>query len=214
MATRRPQVPRASRGTATGMPARPHAVPEPTALAASSKPAPAAKPAGRASLGGAAKASARPSTTARPSTAAARAAARDQADAAPVPARAFSGRIVALVLVLVAVTVMLAPTVRVFLGQRAEIQTIQADIAAKQGDQANLKSLISRWQDPAYIQQQARDRINMVMPGETSYWVFGDAASSSASNQGSATGASPGTAPSNVPWTQSLWDSVRRAATD
>ena len=132
---------------------------------------------------------------------------------APVPARAFSGRLVALALVLIAVTIMLAPTVRVFFGQRAEIQSIQADIAAKQSDQANLKAEISRWQDPAYVQQQARDRINMVMPGETSYWVFGDASSSSASDGTSGAGSS-GSSSSDVPWTQALWDAVRRAATD
>ncbi|WP_415856026.1 FtsB family cell division protein, partial [Sinomonas sp. G460-2] len=130
-------------------------------------------------------------------------------DSAPVPARAFSGRIVALALVLVAVTIMLAPTVRVFFSQRAEIQSIQADIAAKQSDQANLKQEISRWQDPAYVQQQARDRINMVMPGETSYWVFGDAGTSAAQS-----GSTSGSSPQDVPWTQALWDSVRRAATE
>ncbi|MDQ4503639.1 septum formation initiator family protein [Sinomonas sp. ASV322] len=206
MATRRPQVPRASRGT--GTPARPHPAPEARqAVAAVPKPALEPKHAAKPTLSGVARSAPSPATTAK-----AGAAARDHADAAPVPARAFSGRIVALVLVLVAVTVMLAPTVRVFLSQRSEIQTIQADIAAKQSDQANLKSLISRWQDPAFIQQQARDRINMVMPGETSYWVFGDSASSSASS--GATGTSPGKASSSVPWTQSLWDSVRRAATD
>lgn len=119
----------------------------------------------------------------------------------------------ALALVLIAVTIMLAPTVRVFFSQRAEIQSIQADIAAKQSDQATLKAQISRWQDPAYIQQQARDRINMVMPGETSYWVFGDAASSSAAGGSAGTGAS-GSSSTDVPWTQALWDAVRRAGTE
>lgn len=134
-------------------------------------------------------------------------------DDGPVPARAFSGRIFALILVLVAVTIMLAPTVRVFFSQRAEIQSIQADIAAKQTDQTNLKTQITRWQDPAYIQQQARDRINMVMPGETSYWVFGDDGTSS-SPSGTSGASGTGSASSGVPWTQALWDAVRRAGTE
>lgn len=128
-----------------------------------------------------------------------------------MPARAFSGRIVALALVLIAVTIMLAPTIRIFFSQRAEIHTIQADIAAKQADQTNLKDEISRWQDPAYVQQQARDRINMVMPGETSYWVFGDVGTSSSSSATSP--AASNSSPADVPWTQSLLDAVRRAAT-
>jgi hypothetical protein len=115
--------------------------------------------------------------------------------------------------VLVAVTIMLAPTVRVFFSQRAEIQSIQADIAAKQSDQANLKSQITRWQDPAYIQQQARDRINMVMPGETSYWVFGDAGSSTAPS-GTSGSSGSGSSSSGASWTQALWDAVRRAGTE
>jgi cell division protein FtsB len=128
-----------------------------------------------------------------------------------VPARAFSGRIVALVVVLVAITIMLAPTVRVFLDQRAEISSLQADIAAKQAEQGSLKDSISRWQDPNYVKQQARDRINMVMPGETGYWVFGS--DEPAGESSSPTGAAAQD-PADLPWVDSLWESIRRAATD
>ncbi|WP_229232129.1 hypothetical protein [Sinomonas cyclohexanicum] len=54
-------------------------------------------------------------------------------DDTPVPARAFSGRIVALVVVLVAITIMLAPTVRVFLGQRAEISSADQAESREEG---------------------------------------------------------------------------------
>ncbi|WP_336852672.1 septum formation initiator family protein [Sinomonas albida] len=206
MATRRPQVPRTSRGTAASTR---------SAAAASATVSSPARGAGSGSQ----HVTAETPRKSAPSSGgvAARKAERDSVrdasrglgEGAPVPARAFSGRIVALALVLIAVTIMLAPTVRVFFSQRAEIQSIQADIAAKQSDQTNLKQEISRWQDPSYVQQQARDRINMVMPGETSYWVFGDAGSSSAQSISAA-----GSSPQDVPWTQALWDSVRRAATE
>ncbi|KHL02228.1 FtsB family cell division protein [Sinomonas humi] len=218
MATRRPQVPRSVRaaGAQTASPASAakgddhHEAPYRAAgeRASSSATGRTTTTATRARAASTSRA-ATPRASAPRLSAAQRSAARDQQ---PVPARAFSGRILALALVLVAVTIMLAPTIRVFFSQRAEIHSIQADIAAKQTDQTNLKDEISRWQDPAYVQQQARDRINMVMPGETSYWVFGDAGTSSSS--GSATSAATsGSSPSDVPWTQSLWDAVRRAAT-
>lgn len=131
------------------------------------------------------------------------------ADEAPVPARAFSGRIVALAVVLVAITIMLAPTVRVFLGQRAEISSLQADIAAKHAEQDSLKQSITRWEDPNYVKQQARDRINMVMPGETSYWVFGDAGTAAGTSSAGKTQAA-----ADTPWTEGFWNAFVRAATD
>jgi hypothetical protein len=75
-----------------------------------------------------------------------------------------------------------------------------------------LKRQVSRWQDPNYVKQQARDRINMVMPGETGYWVFGSdlPAGAAASDPGAAAVQDP----ANVPWVDSLWESVRRSATD
>ena len=79
----------------------------------------------------------------------------------------------ALLVVMIAITIMLAPTVKIFFEKRAEIAALQADIAAKQSQQDDLRRQVSRWQDPNYVKQQARDRINMVMPGETGYWVFG-----------------------------------------
>jgi cell division protein FtsB len=130
----------------------------------------------------------------------------------PVPAKAFSGRMLALAVVMVAITIMLAPTVKIFLDKRAEIAGLQADIEAKEAQQADLKRQVSRWQDPNYVKQQARDRINMVMPGETGYWVFGSdlpaGQSSGAAGEGSAQD------PANLPWVDALWQSIRRSATD
>ncbi|CAN7268092.1 FtsB family cell division protein [Arthrobacter sp. LjRoot14] len=130
----------------------------------------------------------------------------------PVPAKAFSGRMLALAVVMIAITIMLAPTVKIFIDKKAEIAALEADIAARKTEQDGLKLQVSRWQDPNYVKQQARDRINMVMPGETGYWVFGsDLPAGTASGQ-----AGTGTAedPANLPWVDSLWESIRRSATD
>ncbi|MBP1234658.1 cell division protein FtsB [Arthrobacter sp. PvP102] len=141
------------------------------------------------------------------------AAVKDGADSQdPVPAKAFSGRMLALAVVMIAITIMLAPTVKIFIDKKAEIAALEADIAARKAEQDGLKLQVSRWQDPNYVKQQARDRINMVMPGETGYWVFGsDLPAGTASGQ-----AGTGTAqdPANLPWVDSLWESIRRSATD
>ncbi len=130
----------------------------------------------------------------------------------PVPAKAFSGRMLALLVVMIAITIMLAPTVKIFFEKRAEIAALQADISSKQSKQADLKRQVSRWQDPNYVKQQARDRINMVMPGETGYWVFGS--DLPAGQSGGAAGAGSAQDPAKLPWVDSLWDSIRRSATD
>ena len=151
-----------------------------------------------------------PATTTPPATAAAappgpagngtaKSSGKGAADEHPVPAKAFSGR-------------MLAPTVKIFFEKRAEIAELQADIAAKQSEQNDLRRQVSRWQDPNYVKQQARDRINMVMPGETGYWVFGS--DLPAGSSGGAAGAGSAQDPAELPWVDSLWDSIRRSATD
>ncbi|MGO4188023.1 septum formation initiator family protein [Pseudarthrobacter sp. TAF60_1] len=129
----------------------------------------------------------------------------------PVPAKAFSGRMLALAVVMIAITIMLAPTVKIFFDKRAELTALNDDIAARQAEGDRLRQQISRWQDPNYVKQQARDRINMVMPGETGYWVFGsDLPAGSRSSQNAAAAQDP----ADLPWVDSLWESVRRAATD
>ncbi|MEC5190305.1 MULTISPECIES: septum formation initiator family protein [unclassified Arthrobacter] len=130
----------------------------------------------------------------------------------PVPAKAFSGRMLALFVVMIAITIMLAPTVKIYFEKRAEIAALEADISAKQSQQAELKRQVSRWQDPNYVKQQARDRINMVMPGETGYWVFGSDLPAGTPSGAAATGSQPD--PADLPWVDSLWDSIRRSATD
>lgn len=130
-------------------------------------------------------------------------------DAAPVPARAFSGRMLALAVILVVVTVLLLPSVGTYMSQRSEIAQLQSSIAEKQQQQDDLKTQISRWDDPAYVKAQARNRINLVMPGEKKYMVVG------ATGDDSAVGPqSVGDVRTDLPWVDSLWDTVVRSATD
>ncbi|MBT2584589.1 septum formation initiator family protein [Arthrobacter sp. ISL-95] len=138
--------------------------------------------------------------------------AKDDRDLDPVPAKAFSGRMLALAVVMIAITILLAPTVKIFLEKRAEISALEAEIASRKAEQTELNKQLSRWQDPNYVKQQARDRINMVMPGETGYWVFGG--EEAAGTPGGRTGSGSSANPENLPWVDALWESIRRSATD
>ncbi|QDY88976.1 septum formation initiator family protein [Arthrobacter sp. UKPF54-2] len=233
MATRRPKVPRAAAAAPASQPAgraetdgadviradfggtrpgtAPGAGPHPTSQP-KSQPNSASDGGNRTPAGaapGAARTAAARAAAAKAGRSADSAAAEDSD---PVPAKAFSGRMLALGLVMIAITILLAPSVKIFLEKRAEIAELEADISAKQAKQTDLKRQVSRWQDPNYVKQQARDRINMVMPGETGYWVFGSDLPAGTSGAGTA----PGTAtdPANLPWVDSLWESIRRSATD
>lgn len=126
----------------------------------------------------------------------------------PVPAKAFSGRLLALALVLVTITILLAPTVRTFLAQRAEISSLQQGIEDERAQQAQLKDQLARWNDPAYVKQQARDRLFYVMPGETGYLVIG--ADSTDEIPPVATSAESDDGPQ--PWLDALWTTVEGSA--
>ncbi|MDQ0707930.1 cell division protein FtsB [Arthrobacter woluwensis] len=142
------------------------------------------------------------------SSSTAQSAGKAAAEPTPVPARAFSGRLLALGLVMLAITVLLAPTVKNWWDQRQQIAQLQEDIRNKQADQDELQKQIVRWHDPAYVQQQARDRINMVMPGEIGYWVFGKEGGTAGVSAPEGTTAP---VPGDTPWTQKFLDSVREA---
>ncbi|WP_312178854.1 septum formation initiator family protein [Arthrobacter sp.] len=125
----------------------------------------------------------------------------------PVPAKSFSGRLLALGIVMVVITVLLAPSVRTFLQQRSEIAALQADIVQAEQAGEQLQETLDRWEDPAYIKAQARERIFLVMPGETRYLVKGEHGVEDVEEQAAAE------APQDLEWVDALWDSVVRSAT-
>lgn len=209
MTTRRPKVPRVARpATGSGSTGAGHRTGAPGGSASGgpgSAPGvtPLRGPGSRTGSGGAA-----PDPRRKPAGGAGRAGST-VAPGPAVPARTFSGRMLTLAVILVAVTVLLSPTVRVFLQQRGELEALRAEIAAQEQTQQALRTEVARWDDPAYIKQQARDRINLVMPGEKKYMVIGTA-------EGGETpaGESPGEVRTDLPWVDALWDSVQRSATD
>lgn len=67
----------------------------------------------------------------------------------------------------------LALPVRAWLAQQAEIAELQAQNALAQQRVDALALEAERWNDPAYVEAQARDRLQLVMPGEVGFTVVG-----------------------------------------
>lgn len=75
---------------------------------------------------------------------------------------------------IVGCVVVLAPSLRVYLEQRQQISQLEASVANAKLSVAGLASQKARWDDPNYIEAQARSRLNYVFPGEYSYLVIND----------------------------------------
>lgn len=77
-----------------------------------------------------------------------------------------SGRTLALVGVFLAVTMMLMLPVRSWFSQRSGLAEMQTEIEQAQQRVDGLRQKRSQWEDPAFIEEQARLRLNFVMGGE------------------------------------------------
>jgi TolA-binding protein len=78
-----------------------------------------------------------------------------------------------LLLVLSVLTISYASSLKAYFQQHSQIQELRAQIASSQSSIHELESEKQRWQDPAYVKQQARARFGYLMPGQTSYVVIG-----------------------------------------
>lgn len=106
-----------------------------------------------------------------------RPAARPAAGSTPRPGTSrrrrprLTGRAAVLVLVVAVLAVSYASSARAYLQQRGELDALRADIAEKEASISDLEREMRRWEDPAYVTQEARE-LGYVMPGETSYVVL------------------------------------------
>src|SRR5690606_14755504 len=79
----------------------------------------------------------------------------DAAEARPVRvARLLSVRALVLAVVLLVAFTVLFPTVRAYLGQRAELDALAAEVAAAEQTVAELAAERDRWEDDAYVAAQ------------------------------------------------------------
>ncbi|WP_369235742.1 septum formation initiator family protein [Streptomyces sp. R21] len=113
-----------------------------------------------------------------------------------------TGRAALLALVLCTLVVALAYPIRQYVSQRAEISDQQREQQQARQRVEQLRDLKARWQDDAYAQQQIRQRLHYVLPGETGFIVIDpDAAKQSRTDQGAA----------DRPWYSNVWDGVDKS---
>ncbi|SBT54631.1 FtsB family cell division protein [Micromonospora narathiwatensis] len=125
---------------------------------------------------------------------------------APQPRR-FTGRATVLFAVLIALALAYTYPVRVYLDQQADIARMEASQADQRELIEGLSAEAAKWQDPAYIETQARQRFFMVRSGETPLVVLSDP-------EGAAKDAGKGKpGPPKQPdrWYDTLWSSVQAA---
>ena len=70
--------------------------------------------------------------------------------------------------------VVLAPSLRVYIAQRQQISQLQDQVLQSKKSVAELKHEKARWDDPNYIEAQARERLDYVFPGDFTYLVIDD----------------------------------------
>lgn len=113
-----------------------------------------------------------PSSASRPS--------RASRGAGRVDVRAWAGgiRFSAFTVIMLGLVVLavftLVPTVGTYLGQRQQIAALAHSVQVSEADVAALQQQKDRWNDPAYVSSQARERLYYVRPGEVVYLVDND----------------------------------------
>ena len=127
----------------------------------------------------------------------------------PVRRNKLTGRAALLALVLCALVVALAYPMRQYIAQRSDIadQRRQAKEAERRVEQ--LREEKARWQDPEYVETQAREHLHYVLPGETGFSVAGPAPS--ADDDPAAERRATSEAAAHRPWYDNLWDGVDHA---
>jgi hypothetical protein len=76
-------------------------------------------------------------------------------------------------LVLLVLVISYASSLRAWLSQRDDIAAARAELVETNRRVQDLQTGIERWKDPAYVRNQARQRLGFVLPGEVGYNVLG-----------------------------------------
>jgi cell division protein FtsB len=98
--------------------------------------------------------------------------ARPRPAAAAGPRPRFTNRAAILLVVFAILVVSYASSMRAYLQQRSHINDLKVQIAKSESDIEASRREKQRWNDPAFVAQQARQRFGWVLPGETAYQVL------------------------------------------
>jgi len=88
--------------------------------------------------------------------------------------RRTSNRLLALSAILFILALAIAPPVKNYFTQRAQISALKSQLSADNSALQKAREELLLWQDPEYIKSQARERLHFVLPGERQYIVIDD----------------------------------------
>lgn len=106
--------------------------------------------------------------------------------------------------------VILASPLQTYLGRRASVANSERQQQQLNAQVAQLQHQTAQWQDPAFVERQARVRLQYIRPGDTLYTVLNADGTprTSASTSSSAKVTRAGHQPN---WNATLWTSVEEA---
>lgn len=120
----------------------------------------------------------------------------------------FSGFSLLMLVIIVLFVVILAPSLRTLISQQQQISSLQKSVDKQKADVGALKDDVARWNDPAYIEAQARDRLLYVYPGEYSYLVMNSDTSAATPTTTSGSKISKEIQTPDVDWVSGMMSSV------
>jgi cell division protein FtsB len=85
--------------------------------------------------------------------------------------RRTSNRVLALSVIFFILALTIAPPVKHYFTQRAQISALKAQLSADNTALQNAREELLLWRDPEYVKSQARERLHFVLPGERQYIV-------------------------------------------
>jgi cell division protein FtsB len=85
--------------------------------------------------------------------------------------RRTSNRVLALSVIFFILALTIAPPVKHYFTQRAQINALKSQLSADNSALQKARQELLLWQDPEYIKSQARERLHFVLPGERQYIV-------------------------------------------
>lgn len=123
------------------------------------------------------------------------------------PRRAVTGRALVLGTLVVLLLVVLASPLNRYFQSRSALTDAAQKLKDDKSRVSQLQQQINRWGDPGYVQQQARERLQYAMPGDTVFVVV-DRGQKNDIVKTAGAGANPN---DQAGWNARLWDSVTRA---
>ncbi|MCD7102246.1 FtsB family cell division protein [Pseudoclavibacter sp. 13-3] len=124
--------------------------------------------------------------------------------------RRFPAFPVILTVALVAAALLLTPNIRLYVEQQQQKQQLQSEVDQQRSELGELQQERARWDDPAYIRAQTRQRLYFVVPGETTYVVVDGDQAKSADDRAHQTPSQSVTS-SDQKWTDLLGSSIVQA---